>query len=107
MTGFTGSLASINASSINNVGDTGNGLNINLAGAANIMKALNIADNSTGALTGGGVFVNMTGAHTGTAFEVDDVTATGTIAKLSDNALTTGIGLNIAHTTSIIADTGS
>ncbi len=100
LTGFTGSIASINVANANNVADTGNLLNLNLGSATQIMKALNITDATTGALTNGAVRLNMTGAHTGNAFEIDDATTTGTLFKLADASAsqTTDKFIDIAQT---------
>ncbi|HTH93413.1 MAG TPA: tail fiber domain-containing protein [Candidatus Paceibacterota bacterium] len=93
MTALTGSLASINASGTNTSGATGNALNINIAGTGQLMKAINVTDASTGALTTGGVRFNFTGAHTGNGVEIDDVTTTGTSLQINDTALTSGFAL--------------
>jgi hypothetical protein len=96
MTGLTGSLASINASSGSNaVGDTGNALNVNVAGTAQIMKALNVTDATTGALTNGIVRFNFTGAHTANGFEIDDATSSGIVVVINGNSLSSGKGLQI------------
>ncbi len=100
MTAMTGQLVNINASSASNaVGATGSALNINLAGTAQLMHGLTITDASTGALgttagTSGALVLNMTGAHTGYAFNIKDVTTTGTVAAITDTAaMTAGSGL--------------
>ena len=112
MTAFTGSLASINASGANAVGATGNALNINIAGTAQLMKGIKMNTATTGNLgttagTSGAVLFGMNGAHTGYGFQVSDATATGTAMVISANAITTGTGLLIPHTTSVIASGGS
>ncbi len=95
MTALTGSLASIDASGTNTVGNTGNLLNLNVAGTAQIMKALNLTDATTGALTNGIVRLNFTGAHTGNGLEIDDATATGNAVAITTSALTSGNALSV------------
>jgi cytoskeletal protein CcmA (bactofilin family) len=107
MTLMTGSLASINASGANTSGATGNALNINIAGTGQIMKAVNITDATTGALANGAFRLNMTGAHTGNGFELDDVTATGIAQKISTTALTTGIALSVSSTSTALTTPGA
>ncbi len=108
MTAFTGSIANINVANASNAGDTGNALNINLGGAAQIMKALNIADATTGNLsTTGAVAISMSGAHTGTAIAVTDATATGKIQTLIGNSLTSGTAVQISSTATGLTTAGS
>jgi hypothetical protein len=116
MAGMTGSLASINASGANTVTSTGNAFNINVAGTAQLMHALTIADASTGALgttagTSGAVVFNFSGAHTGWGFDINDATATGVTTQTTVNSLTTGTAFGITSTatgiTSAAANTGS
>jgi hypothetical protein len=91
---ITGNLANISSTG-NNAGSTGNLLNLNVGGATQIMKALNITDASTGALPAtGAVSLNFTGAHTGTAFAVVDPTLTGTVFDIQASGVYTGAFLS-------------
>ena len=101
----TGTAAQINA----NLLTTGKGLGI-AANALTTGSALSLASTATGttgnllavtsastsAFTNGGVNLNFTGAHTGSGFQIDDKTLTGTAAQINANLLTTGAGLGIA-----------
>jgi len=98
LSGMTGSLASINAFGANTVGSTGNALNINVNGAGQIMKALNVTDASTGSPTNGLVRFSFAGAHTANGFQIDDATASGTAMALNANSLAAGNGLVLAST---------
>jgi|GEM_PF-6154318 len=117
--GMTGNLASLTLSG-NNVANTGALLNLSSSGVSSISPALVATVASTGAFANGGVRFNFSGAHTGNGFQIDDVTTAGkvaqinansvvggTILELNGNALTTGVGLNVVHTSSIIAAGGS
>jgi hypothetical protein len=103
MTAFTGSLANISASGANAVGATGNALNINIAGTAQLMKGIKFSSTSTGnfgttSTSGANVF-SMNGNHSGIGFKIYDVTTTGIAFSVSDSAaMTAGAGISVALT---------
>lgn len=94
-TAMTGSLQSITLSG-SNVANTGTLLALSSSGAASIARALNVAVSSTGAPTNGFVRFNFTGDHTGNGFQINDVTTTGNVATIADNAITGGDLLSIS-----------
>lgn len=95
---FTGNLASITLSG-NNVGNTGDLLELNSSGATSIAKALNVQVASTGNFsTTGAVAFNFSAAHTGSAFRIDDATQTGKVLDIVGSGVTTGRLLDVSTT---------
>ena len=72
---------------------TGALLSLNSTNATATGNALLVSSNSTGAEVAGIARYNFTGAHTNTGFQIDDVSATGTVVAVNPTALTTGTGL--------------
>jgi hypothetical protein len=94
---LTGDLQNITLSG-NNVANTGNLLKLLSSGTASIAKALSVSVASTGNLSTGGVLFNFSGAHTGKGFQIDDITATGSVMQMNANSLTSGSGLQVLST---------
>ncbi len=68
---------------------------------------LQINSSTTGALNNGAVDWNFTGAHTGTAFDLNSATLTGNAVSITANSLTSGKGLVISSSSSAISTSGS
>jgi len=100
----TGTIANINA----NVLTSGTGLAITGTGAAVTGNLFRVQTPSTSAFANGGVRFNFTGAHTGSSFQIDDVTTTGAVQTINASGAYTGTGLwNLnanAATTGTVAD---
>lgn len=72
-----------------------NGLVLNSSDTTTTGNLFSITNASTGAVANGLARFNFSGAHTGSGFQVDDATATGTAMALNANSLTSGTGLSI------------
>ncbi len=83
---------------------SGNLLSLTSSSTGLTGSALLVSSASTAASTNGLVRYNFTGNHTGNAFQIDDVTQTGTAFALNVNSLSSGKGLII---TSNIDTTGN
>jgi hypothetical protein len=91
-TGFTGNLLNVSGTTT-----TGSGNLVNITGNAlnGTGSLLNVNSSTTGALTTGLVKVNASGDHTGTAWQLADVTTAGGAASITAGSLTTGTGLTV------------
>ncbi|MBI5219344.1 MAG: hypothetical protein HY958_10485, partial [Bacteroidia bacterium] len=73
-------------------------------------NALSVSTTSTGAPTNGLVRFNFTGARTaaGVGFQIDDVSTTAaTVMRINANSLTTGLGLTISNTGTVLTTAGA
>jgi|GEM_PF-4282267 len=106
-TAFTGNLAYINLSG-NNANNTGSLLQLNSGGSNSRAKLLEMNSASANSFGGtGAVRLNLTGNHSFTGFQIDDVTTNGTAMLINASAIQTGYGLMIDSTTATSMGVGS
>jgi len=98
-----GTALAINANSL--VGGTA--LNVGSTATATTGSLLSVSSGSTSGFTNGGVYMNFTGAHTGTAVRIDDVTTTGNPFAINANYLSTGYAMKIISNSTALQGGGA